>query len=281
MEILNGGLEVLCAAQQGRTGIAALPSVSKQARLENKVPGFTSGRRVRPVYFLDCIVMFYLFHIVRSSRLGSIGNCDGWTPTAHSAHLRRPTVPCSLSSGFLLDPRRSLLDFWRVTSLTLSDSTRLWYAFAGFHPSLLPLSTPHIFFDLERRDPSISISRIPAGRLLRTCSNVLDVPSILRSCGREAGHRGLTYWQHPEHLFHPSAIQPAPHGSRQTRHGAFLASPSIMVCIEFDTDIFPISFGDGSIAATADDLLNSALSHHRAMRSKHVPDASKNRHHLD
>jgi hypothetical protein len=63
--------------------------------------------------------------------------------------------------------------------------------------------------------------------------------------------------------------------------GAFLASPSIMVCIEFDTDIFPISFGDGSIAATADDLLNSALSHHRAMRSKHVPDASKNRHHLD
>jgi hypothetical protein len=63
--------------------------------------------------------------------------------------------------------------------------------------------------------------------------------------------------------------------------GAFLASPSIMVCIEFDTDIFLISFGDGSIAATADNLLNSALSHHRAMRSKHVPDASKNRHHLD
>ncbi|KAJ7920338.1 hypothetical protein B0H13DRAFT_2319527 [Mycena leptocephala] len=245
-------------------------------RVEHKVPGFTSGRRVRPVYFLNCIVMFHLFHIVRSSRSGSFGNCDGWTPTAHSAHLRRPTVPCSLSAGFLLDPRRSLLEFWRVTSLTLSDSMRLWYAFAGFHPSLLPLSTPHIFFDLERRDPSISISRIPAGWLLRTCSNFLDVPSIfevLRARGGPLCTLNISFTPPPSSQPRMAVVR------RDT--GAFLASPSIMVCIEFDTDIFPISFGDGSVAATADDLLNSALSHHCAMRSKHVPDASKNRHHLD
>jgi hypothetical protein len=61
---------------------------------------------------------------------------------------------------------------------------------------------------------------------------------------------------------------------------ALMASLSIMVRIELDSDTPPTSF-DGSIRATADDLLNSARSHNRAMHSKHVPDTSKIRHHLD
>jgi hypothetical protein len=73
------------------------------------------------------------------------------------------------------DILRSLLEFRRVTSLTLADSTRLWYGFAGSY-FLYPM--PHSFFDLERRDPSNSISRIPAGRLLHTYSNFLKVPPI-------------------------------------------------------------------------------------------------------
>ncbi|KAF7371793.1 hypothetical protein MVEN_00036000 [Mycena venus] len=86
---------------------------------------------------------------------------------------------------------------------------------------------------------------------------------FFRSHGQEAGHRGLTYWQCSEHLFHPSTVQLAPNGSRQTRHGCILLG-SMM-------DVSP----------TADILLNSAGSRHRAMHSEHVPNASKDRQHLD
>ncbi|KAJ7920031.1 hypothetical protein B0H13DRAFT_2426581 [Mycena leptocephala] len=143
------------------------------------------------------------------------------------------------------------------------------------HPYFL-YPTPHISFDLERRDPSNSISRIPAGWLLRTYSNSLDVPSIFEVPRVRGG---------PPYALNISFTPPPSSQPRMAvvrrNTDAFLASPSIMVRIEFDTYIFPISFGDGSVPATADDPLNSARSCHRAMRSKHVPDASKNCHHLN
>jgi hypothetical protein len=54
-----------------------------------------------------------------------------------------------------------------------------------------------------------------------------------------------------------------------------------MLRIGFDTGIFLGKFNYGRVFATADVLISSAGSHRRAMDPEHVPDAWKDRQHLD
>jgi hypothetical protein len=93
---------------------------------------------------------------------------------------------------------------------------------------------------------------------------------------------GLTYRQRAEHLSHPSTIQPAPHGSRQTQNRHVTVSPSPPILrIEPETDIFPGRFDGGCVAAIAAVILRFARALGCAMASEHVPDPSKNRQPLD